>query len=116
MLFRSSLPSSTTFIAANNNLAVYGGDIYSNEVVGVLKAKRLTGTLDGSGNAALAHGISAAQQKVLLAAAYYKGASNEAVPLTIDAIDGANIFLSGGVPSSTYRVSLQYTESLQSGW
>jgi hypothetical protein len=83
---------------------------------GVIQSYVYGGTLDGSGNAAVSHGIVSAQNKVLSVGAWYKGGSGEMRPLTISTIDGNNIAVTGGSASANYRVTLFYSNSEDPAW
>jgi len=83
---------------------------------GVIQSFVYVGTLDGSGNAAIAHGIVSAQNKVLSVGAWYKGGFGEMQPLTTSTIDGDNIAVTGGSASANYRVTLFYSNSDDPAW
>lgn len=96
-------------------LANYENTIKNIQVInsnyGPLQYKIYTGTLDGSGAATIAHGISPhAQKNVIFSTAYYKGGSGEAVPMSVNYIDGVNIGIGGGGASANYRVAVQYVQ------
>jgi hypothetical protein len=78
--------------------------------------KRYTGTLDGSGEVAFAHGIGSGQLKVLVSRAYYRGPSGEMKAMSLDAIDGVDVYLTGGTAGAHYRVTLIYANSVDSNW
>jgi len=99
----------------SNNSGPPGADFVGNYLVGSFKIKRFTGTLDASGNLTVAHGIVAAQQKGLLAQAFYKGASGEMKAMTFNYVDGNNFAATGGTASAAYRATIMWTET-QQGW
>ena len=109
------LPATLQSTIALNNGSIDPGDFASGFLIGNQKTKRITSTLNGSGNITIAHGISLAQQKVLLAQAYYRGSSGEMAPLQITAIDGVNVIATGGIASAACRITLFYSET-QQGW
>lgn len=74
--------------------------------------KRYTGTLDGSGNGTIAHGIPSAQLAGLIVQAWTKGNSGEMIPLVVQYVDGVNIRISGGAAGERYRVTVMYSNSL----
>ena len=68
---------------------------------------RLSGTLDGSGNAAIAHPFGAGVvSKLQNVQAFYEGNSGEAVPLTISSIDGLSIDVTGGGAGRHFYVAM----------
>lgn len=105
---------------------VFGGDLQAvgwtalggapSTTLPELKIKRLNGTLDGAGAATLAHGLTAVNGFVVFAQAWFKGNSGEQSPLTIGAIDGTNVFLTGGTASRSYFVTLFYTDNAVVTW
>ena len=109
------LPATLQSTIALNNGSINPNDFASGFLIGNQKTKRITSTLNGSGNITIAHGISGAQQKVLLAQAYYRGSSGEMAPLQITAIDGVNVIATGGIASAACRITLFYSET-QQGW
>lgn len=76
---------------------------------------RFTGTLDGSGNASISTGLANSNTRVLSVDAFYRGNSNEAMTLNIDAVTGGAIQISGGIPGRQYRVSIVYSSDT-AGW
>lgn len=73
----------------------------------------ITGTCDGSGNVTFAHGLGTTFPKWLKrASAVYKGASGEAVPMTVNYVDGVNVSLSGGAGAASrpYRMWLEFVD------
>ncbi len=117
-----------TMRGGNNLLAApVGTQLERNEVAGYLQAsgaiglndtntptfavRRYTGTLNGSGAANVAHGLSNLFQTGLIVQAWYKGGGGAMGPLTIVAIDGTNIVLSGGPAGATYRVTAMYSSN-----
>ncbi|TAM00138.1 MAG: hypothetical protein EPN70_23090 [Paraburkholderia sp.] len=110
-----SLPATMVNMVVSNNSGPPGNDFTNGYLTGAMKTKRLTGTLDGSGNLTVAHGITSAQQKGLMAQAFYKGASGEMRPLTLGYIDGTNLNATGGTASAAYRATIMWTET-QQGW
>lgn len=73
--------------------------------------KRLTGTLNGSGAGAVAHGIANAFQLGLIVQAWYKGAGGAMGPLNITAVDGTNVNVTGGTAGATFRVTVLYSSN-----
>lgn len=71
------------------------------------KVARFTGTLDGSGLATFAHGITGLNTNFPEVAAFYVGASSELIPCTVLYIDGTNIQINGGA-SRSYKVTVRY--------
>jgi len=78
------------------------------------KIARYTGTLDGSGTAVMAHGISNASSRVIMAMAWYDN-SGSAKALSVDYIDSTNMEVGGGVPGSAWRGAIMYTVDT-AGW
>lgn len=82
----------------------------------VPKTFRATGLLNGSGAGAVTHNYgSLLVQRLLSAQAWCKGNSGEAVPITISAIDGAGINVTGGIASRAFYVSVSFTDQYF-GW
>ncbi len=79
------------------------------------KVVRYTGTLDGSGVGRVAHGISSASSRVIMAMAWYQNAAGTTKPLSVDYIDGSNIEVSGGSPGALWRGAIMYTADT-AGW
>lgn len=75
------------------------------------RTKKITGTLDGSGNVTVAHGIASAPASVVSAAAFYTGPSSEIVAIPAVTIDGTNVILAAGAGgvSKAYQVQITYT-------
>jgi len=78
------------------------------------KITRYTGTLDGLGTGIMAHGISNASARVIMAMAWYQSGGS-AKALSVDYIDGTNMQVSGGVPGSAWRGAIVYTVDA-AGW
>lgn len=97
----------------NNNGTVT--NLAGNVVIGSVKTLRLTGNLT-AGAATVPHGVSGMQTKVIRAAAYGKGAGGEAAPLTITSVDGTNVYVSGGIGTNPYRITIDYLMLDQSPW
>lgn len=76
---------------------------------------RFTGTLDGSGEASVSTGLGTGNTRGLSVQAFYRGNSNEALPLNVDAINGNSVMISGGIPGRQYRVSIIYSSD-SAGW
>jgi hypothetical protein len=76
---------------------------------------RFTGGLDGSGSAVINTGLGTGYDQVLVAQAFYQGINNNAVPLTIDYVNGGTMSISGGVPGRAFRASLIYSQD-SAGW
>lgn len=76
---------------------------------GPMQYKVFTGTLDGSGNAIIAHGINNATSDSLSVRAFYKGVSGESLPGTINYIDNTNVSISG-TASRNYRCVVFYVQ------
>jgi len=76
---------------------------------------RFTGTLDGSGTGTVAHGISNASSRVIMAMAWYQGGGGTAKPLSIDLINGTNFEVSGGLAGAPWRGAIMYTADT-AGW
>lgn len=79
------------------------------------QVSRYTGTLDGSGGATVGSGLSAGNSRVLTADAWYRGNSNEAMPMSVDYVGGGDFRISGGIPGRQYRASLIYSQD-NAGW
>lgn len=79
------------------------------------KMVRYTGTLDGSGTGRVAHGISNAPKRVLVAMGWYESSSGQAKLLSVDYLDNSNFQVSGGVPGSAWRGVIIYTSDT-AGW
>ncbi len=79
------------------------------------QAVRFTGTLDGSGSATISDGMSTGYARVLLVQGFYRGNSNEAIPLNVDYVNGGNFVISGGVAGRQYRVTMFYSSD-NAGW
>ena len=80
------------------------------------KIARYTGTLDGSGTGVVAHGISNAPSRVIMAMGWYEGTGGQAKALSVDLIDGTNMQVSGGVPGNVpFRAMIMYTSDT-AGW
>lgn len=109
-----ALPSPLVLSVINNN-STPGNDFTNGYLTGCLKTKRITGTLDGSGNLLVGHGISSGNQKALQAQVFYKGGSGEMRPMTLGFIDGSNINATGGTASAPYRATITWTDT-QQGW
>ena len=75
---------------------------------------RLTGTLNGVGSDTVAHGISNASSRVIMAMAWYQS-GGEAKPLSVDYVDGTNIQIDGGPPGAAWRGMIMYTADT-AGW
>lgn len=71
------------------------------------KVARFTGTLNGSGIATFAHGISGLNTNYPEIAAFYTGAGSELRPCAVTYIDGTNIEITGGA-GFAYRVTVRY--------
>jgi len=69
-----------------------------------------TGTCNGSGNLVIPHGTASNGRYIALAQAFYKGNSNESVPMTLSFADGTNIQFSGGVSGRTARACIVYNK------
>lgn len=76
---------------------------------------RFTGTLDGSGSASVSDGLPTGYARVLLVQAFYRGNSNEALPLNVDYVNSGNFLISGGIPGRQYRATLMYSQD-NAGW
>jgi hypothetical protein len=109
-----ALPSTLVLSVVNNN-STPGNDFTNGYLTGCLKTKRITGTLDGSGNLTVAHGITNGQQKALQTQVFYKGGGGEMRQMTLTYVDGTNIAASGGTASAPYRATIMWTET-QQGW
>lgn len=77
----------------------------------VYRTIRLTGTLDGSGNVTVNHGITNGHRRGLIAQGWYKGGSGEMKQLTMNRIDSTQILMTGGTASATYRLVITYTDA-----
>ena len=80
----------------------------------MIKTKRFLVTSDASGNYVGAHGVTNLNLKLLSVSAYSRGNSSEASPRAINYVDGTNISISGAIASSRIRISINYTETLDS--
>lgn len=76
---------------------------------------RFTGTLDGGGAATVPDGLPTGYARVLTVQAFYRGNSNEAIPLNVDFVNSGNFQISGGIPGRQYRATLIYSQD-NSGW
>jgi hypothetical protein len=91
------------------------GFLQSGESSPAWKVNRYTGTLDAFGSASIGHGIANAHTRVLTAGAWYRGSGGEARPLSIDSIDGSNLYISGGAPNTAIRITVIYSAD-SAGW
>lgn len=75
------------------------------------RLQRFGGTLDGSGNAAVAHNIFNGAQRVVMAAAVWKGNTGEAVKASSWTVDGTDFRITGGTGSGSraWRGAIIYT-------
>lgn len=87
-----------------------GAALASGDVTFPLLHKTLTGTADGSGNVAIAHGIPLANQKILDPRAGYKGGSAEWQDCVVDYVDGGVVAVTGAEAGAKVRVSLTYSD------
>ena len=110
-----SIPSSIATALVFNNTGQPSDFSSSGYLTGEVKVKRFVGNLDGSGNMTVAHGLGGANQKVLLAQAFYRGLSGQMSPLAFGYIDGTNFNATGGTAGVAYRGTIFYTET-QQGW
>jgi hypothetical protein len=71
-----------------------------------------TGTLNGSGNATITHGISSGNSRIVSVNSFWKGGSGEAFSLATTSVDGTQIIVGGGggAASANYRVFVQYVQ------
>lgn len=76
---------------------------------------RYTGTLDGSGSALISDGMPTGYARVLSIQGFYRGNSNEALPLNIDYVNSGNFQVSGGIPGRQYRIAMIYSQDT-AGW
>ena len=76
---------------------------------------RFTGTLDGSGNATVSDGLPTGYNRVLSIQAFYRGNSNEALPLNVDFVNSGNFQISGGIPGRQFRAAMIYSSD-GAGW
>jgi hypothetical protein len=76
---------------------------------------RYTGTLDGGGSATVGDGLATGSSRVLTIQAFYRGNSNEAIPLNVDFVNGGNFQISGGIPGRQYRATMVYSQD-NAGW
>lgn len=73
------------------------------------------GTTNGSGAATINHGLSGvASYQVVVASGFVKGPSNEAVPMTVTAVDGNSIFLTSAIASRPCRAYLRLAQQAAS--
>lgn len=93
----------------HGNLAVAADSFQSSNLAGLERVRRLIGTADASGNLITAHGITGANNKVIMVQALRKGGSGEAVPCTVNYVDGTNVSISGALASGRVRITLRYT-------
>lgn len=71
--------------------------------------KRLTGTLNSSGAATVAHSVTNAHLKVVSMAAFSVGTSNERTSIPTVTIDATNVILGGGVASRPFEVWVEHS-------
>ncbi|MEO5627855.1 MAG: hypothetical protein ABIQ89_03125 [Candidatus Saccharimonadales bacterium] len=76
---------------------------------------RFTGTLDGGGASTVNNGLPNGNAQVLTIQAFYRGNSNEALPLNIEYVNGGNFRISGGIPGRQFRASMVYSQDT-AGW
>jgi len=100
---------------ANGASLSVGGYLQSGGSSPAWQIIRYTGHLDGAGTGVVAHGISNASARVILAMGWYESASGTARPLGIDFIDGANFQVSGGSAGAAWRGVIVYTAD-SAGW
>ena len=105
-----SAPLGIGYYAGNFNGTI-NTDFTSNVLTGGLRMLRFTVTADGSGVATIVHNLGQAQYKVLLANAFFKGASGEAKPAAIASIDGTNYLVTGATAGARVRATFLYTET-----
>lgn len=101
-------------ITSNGNLVVggYTAAGFGNPRFKVLRFGPFN--LDGSGNIAVGpHGLPAGHN-VLLVQAWYKGNSGEAVIMPTVAVDGANVYASGGIAGRACTITIMYTDQVVS--
>jgi hypothetical protein len=79
------------------------------------KQRRYTGTSNGTGQIDITHSEANAHQRVAMAQAFYRGSSNEAIPMSCSYIDGTNVRFTGATPSTPIRATLWFYEDA-SGW
>lgn len=79
------------------------------------KVARITGTLDGVGEAVASHGIANGNTRILNVTGYYRGGAGEARPLAIDNISATSIELVGGTAGRPYRLTIIYAADA-AGW
>lgn len=73
----------------------------------------LTGTVAGDGSFTVAHGLGgSAAYRVVRSTAFYRGNSGEAVPMTLTAVDGTNIYFTGGTASRACRAVIVIDKTL----
>lgn len=83
---------------------------------GPLQRQTYVGSLDGSGNLTLAHGIANGNIRVAQVDGWYRGGSAQAIPLAIGFMDGTNVTFSGGTAGAKYRVSILYNVTADTNW
>jgi hypothetical protein len=72
--------------------------------------RKYTGTLDGSGDATVAHGLTDGHARMVSVDAFYVGGSGERIPFSPAYVDGTNVDLAAGAPGADadYVVWLTY--------
>ncbi|WP_353209807.1 glycosyl hydrolase family 28-related protein [Sphingorhabdus sp.] len=106
--------SNANGVYAPNNRAA--NPMIFNNLGAPVKYRYLTGTSSGAGAFSAAHGVTNAQLKVLSVSAWYKGASGEAIPAVISAIDGTTVFITGAGVSAKVRVVINWTNYDDVAW
>ncbi len=99
-----SLPSDSEVMQLTGNEFASGSVTAGSRRVVSTKVYEYSGSLDGSGNATVAHGLTTPHTKLPIVQAFESSASM--APLTINTIDGTNVSLSGGAASGTYVMTI----------
>lgn len=110
LLLPSTITSSRVFYNSGTS------DYVNGYTVGTPTIKYLTGSLDGSGNITVAHGVNSPHLTAIQVQGFYKGNSGELKTLTFGYADGTNINFTGGVAGRSYRIAITYTVTSQSPW
>jgi hypothetical protein len=80
-----------------------------------IKIARFTGSVDGSGNADIVHGLGTVGNKLLMATCYYEAAPGIPNAMAFSYIDGTICRFTGGVSGKAYRATLTLSEDT-AGW
>lgn len=105
-----AIPSAQSTGVYGPNSGVPGKYTTGGMLADAVATKRLTGTLNGSGDVTASHGITGVLTNLISISAFYTGPSGEAVMIPSVTVDGASVVLAAGAPGASrpYTIHLSY--------